>query len=213
MASEPCLPSDFHIDSSAAALQAQPLARSQRLTTLLMVGRLIDPSGDHLCRVRNLSTGGMMVETAAPLAIGMPVRVELRNLNQVDGRVVWTRDQRAGIQFDAVQEVATLLHAPEDTDQRPRSPRLTAACSVLLWHLGHTTAPELRDLSQSGCRLGMAHPLPDGAEVRITIPGLPPRHASQRWTGDGEAGFAFHTLLSFNELSGWERDHAARFSR
>lgn len=213
MASEPCLPPDFQIDGSAAHLPDQPPARSQRLTTLLMVGRLIDPSGDHLCRVRNLSTGGMMVETAAPLAVGMPVRVELRNLNQVDGRVVWTRDQRAGIQFDAVQAVETLLHAPDDTDQRPRSPRLTASCSVLLWHLGHTTAPELRDLSQSGCRLGMAHPLPVGAEVRITIPGLPPRHASQRWSGDGEAGFAFHTLLSFNELSGWERDHAARFSR
>lgn len=213
MASEPCHPPEIPIDPPAAERPAQTVARSQRLTTLLMVGRLIDPSGDHLCRVRNLSTGGMMVETSAPLAIGVPVRVELRNLNQVEGKVVWTRDQRAGIQFDAVQEVATLLHPPEDIDQRPRSPRLTASCSVLLWHLGHTTAPELRDLSQSGCRLGMAHPLPDGAEVRITIPGLPPRHASQRWTGDGEAGFAFHMLLSFNELSGWERDHAARFSR
>jgi hypothetical protein len=176
MASEPCHPPEIPIDPPAAERPAQTVARSQRLTTLLMVGRLIDPSGDHLCRVRNLSTGGMMVETS-------------------------------------VQEVATLLHPPEDIDQRPRSPRLTASCSVLLWHLGHTTAPELRDLSQSGCRLGMAHPLPDGAEVRITIPGLPPRHASQRWTGDGEAGFAFHMLLSFNELSGWERNHAARFSR
>ena len=208
MASDPCLPPAFQTDLSVPLV-----SRSQRLTTLLMVGRLIDPSGDHLCRVRNLSTGGMMVETAASLAIGMPVRVELRNLNQVDGKVVWTRDERAGIQFDTVQEVDALLHAPEDTHQRPRSPRLTAACSVLLWHLGRTTAPELRDLSQSGCRLGMTHALPDGAEVRITIPGLPPRHASQRWTGEGGAGFAFHTMLSFNELSGWERDHAARFSR
>lgn len=213
MASEPCLPREHPIAPPTAAQPAPPTARSQRLTTLLMVGRLIDPSGDHLCRVRNLSTGGMMVETTAPLAIGTAVRVELRNLNQVDGKVVWTRNQRAGIQFDTAQEVATLLHAPEDTGQRPRSPRLTASCSILLWHLGHTTAPELRDLSQSGCRLGMAHPLPDGAEVRITGPGLPPRHASQRWTGDGEAGFAFHMLLSFNELSGWERNHAARFSR
>ena len=186
-------------------------AREARLTTILLVGRLVTGEHDWVCRVRNLSSGGLMVECDATLAVGAPVRIELRNLTVLDGEIVWTRSPRAGVRFTTPADVGELLRPGGGQDRRPRAPRLTATCPVLFWYQGQTSAQTLVDLSQSGCRLAIAHPPPVDWPVRITIPGLPPRHATVRWIGDGEAGFAFREILSFKELSAWQADLATRF--
>lgn len=189
-----------------------PSGRETRLTTILLLGRLVTDTGDWVCRVRNLSSGGLMAECDGPLAMGDHVRIELRNLSVLDGEVVWVKAGRTGVRFFAPIDVTALLHtgAP-DGRRQPRAPRLSATCPVLLWHLGQTTAPLLRDLSQSGCRLAMATPLPIGAQVRITVTGLAPRHATLRWVRDGEGGFSFIEILSFAELSMWQADLSGRF--
>lgn len=186
-------------------------AREARLTTILLIGRLVTDERDWVCRVRNLSSGGLMAECDAALAVGTPVRIELRNMAVVNGEIVWARPPRAGVRFDAPVDVTELLRTGSGQARRPRAPRLTATCSVLLWYQGQTTAQTLVDLSQSGCRLAIAHPPPVDWPVRITIPGLPPRHATLRWARDGEAGFAFREILSFSELSTWQADLAIRF--
>lgn len=189
------------------------VARESRLTTILLLGRLVTTGGDWLCRVRNLSSGGLMAECDAPLIVGEHVRIELRNLRVLEGTVAWARPPRAGMAFLAPIDVPLLLHGGgQDPDRRPRAPRLSATCPVLLWHLGQTTTPLLRDLSQSGCRLGITSPPPVGTLMRVTIPGLAARHATLRWARDGEAGFAFNEMLSFAELSSWQADLAARFA-
>jgi hypothetical protein len=185
--------------------------REARLTTILLVGRLVTGDRDWVCRVRNLSSGGLMVECDAALAVGMAVRIELRNLTVLDGEIVWTRPPRAGVRFVAPADVAELLRSGTGQSRRPRAPRLSATCRVLFWYQGRTSAQTLVDLSQSGCRLAIAQPPPVDWPVRITIPGLPPRHATVRWVGDGEAGFAFREILSFRELSAWQADLASRF--
>ena len=186
--------------------------RATRLTTILMVGRLVSATADHICRVRNVSSGGMMIECDAPLGIGETVRIELRNLNTVEAKVVWTRPPRLGVQFADPRDVAEILHAPVGREQQqPRAPRLSAACRVLLWHQGRTTAPTLLDLSQSGCRLMADTPPPPGAPVRVTVPGLEPRHATVRWVRNGEAGLAFREAMAFSDLSDWQQNHQARF--
>lgn len=195
-----------------AAMQEHWADRAARLTTILMVGRLVTARGDHVCRVRNISPGGMMIECDVPITVGESIRVELRNMNVVEATVRWTRPPRLGVEFAQPVDVPDLLHAPPAlTDRQPRAPRLTATCSVLLWHLGHTSAPLLCDLSQSGCRLAMSNPPPVGTEVKITISGLPARHATLRWTREGEAGFAFREMLSFAEVAAWQCDYDTRF--
>lgn len=188
-------------------------ARESRLTTILLIGRMVTAGGDWVCRVRNLSSGGLMAECDARLIVGEHVRIELRNLSVLEGAVMWTRPPRAGLQFFDPVDVPTLLHGgAQDPTRRPRAPRLSATCPVLLSHLGQTTAPLLRDLSQSGCRLGITSPPPVGTLMRVTIPGLAARHATLRWARDGDAGFAFNEMLSFAELSAWQADLAARFA-
>ena len=52
-------------------------------------------------RVRNLSPGGLIAEYAAPASTGMPVRIEVRGIGWVSGRIAWATDGRIGIAFDA----------------------------------------------------------------------------------------------------------------
>lgn len=54
---------------------------------------------DFSARIRNLSAGGMMVETGDPLAAGEPVVAEIRGIGRVAGHVAWVRPPRAGIAF------------------------------------------------------------------------------------------------------------------
>ena len=55
---------------------------------------------DELVRVRNLSSGGMMAEYAAPIARGTIVQVEVRGVGWVSGQIAWATDGRVGVAFD-----------------------------------------------------------------------------------------------------------------
>ena len=51
-------------------------------------------------RVRNLSSGGLMAEYAAPVEAGTPVEIEVRGVGWVKGRIAWATDGRVGVAFD-----------------------------------------------------------------------------------------------------------------
>lgn len=193
-------PNATAFDSDLAAWQN----RDTRLTTILLVGRIITRTGDHLCRVRNISADGMLVECDTPLSVDEPVTIELRNMNVVTAHVRWIKDGRIGIQFDASADVEDLLQQPAGTKLRPRAPRLGADCPIVIWHIGRNYSATLIDVSQTGCRLKVAEPFVAGADVRITIPDLPARRATLRWSSNGLAGFAFNEPLSFAELKAWD---------
>lgn len=187
--------------------------RETRLMTILLVARLEAAGIDHVCRVRNLSQTGMMIECSTVLAEDDRVRVELRNLQAVDARVAWARDGRAGLQLDGPIVIDAVLGTVPDTSAIiARTPRIAANCPTVLWHLGTLSASVLCDLSQSGCRILIASPLPRDSEVRITIPGLSPRRARMRWSNGESVGFAFLEMLSFAEVSAWQTDRSVRFA-
>jgi hypothetical protein len=51
-------------------------------------------------RVRNLSSGGLMAEYAAPVEVKTPVEIEVRGVGWVKGRIAWVTDGRVGVAFD-----------------------------------------------------------------------------------------------------------------
>jgi hypothetical protein len=51
-------------------------------------------------RVRNLSAGGMMIDSATDLATGTTLVAELRGIGEVKGRIAWSSPGRAGVAFD-----------------------------------------------------------------------------------------------------------------
>jgi len=58
------------------------------------------PAGEISVRVRNLSAGGMMVETPTPLGKDEFVICELRGIGRVGGRIAWAAPGRLGVMFD-----------------------------------------------------------------------------------------------------------------
>jgi hypothetical protein len=60
------------------------------------------PSTDEklAVRVRNISSGGMMVDCTLGGAIGDVVIADIKNVGKVKGRIAWTVPPRMGIAFD-----------------------------------------------------------------------------------------------------------------
>jgi PilZ domain len=51
-------------------------------------------------RVRNISSGGMMIDLPGQREKGLRVVVELKGIGRVTGRIAWSTENRAGISFD-----------------------------------------------------------------------------------------------------------------
>lgn len=54
----------------------------------------------HKVKVRNLSPGGMMVESDLDVTQGQQIVVTLRNIGPVRGQIAWARSARFGVAFD-----------------------------------------------------------------------------------------------------------------
>ncbi len=68
---------------------------------MFLAANLVRAGGDAITlRVRNLSAGGLMGETAEVFEAGEAVEIELRGIGRIRGRIAWTAPQRIGIAFD-----------------------------------------------------------------------------------------------------------------
>ncbi len=183
--------------------------RAERTLTLFIVAKLkLEGGSEGLCRVRNLSAGGLMLETRMPLSVADRVVVELRGSRLLRGMVVWTRDGRAGIAFDQPIQVEDLLGPGEPPASRlfkvrhPRGPRVLVDCPIEVQLDGGRVEARLIDISQGGARLALPLSTVRDERLILLIPGLPLKLAIVRWSG-AEAGVAFAEPLKFDLLSEW----------
>lgn len=88
--------------------------RADVRSNMFVMATLYCDRGSSPVRIRNMSRGGALIESAVIPAEGSPVRVSRGSLS-VGGHVVWRKDNRAGIRFDAAVEVADWL----PTSNRP----------------------------------------------------------------------------------------------
>lgn len=180
--------------------------REARVTTILLIGKMMSAHGETLCRIRNLSSGGLMAEVHVPLAVDDPVRIELKAGDQLAGRVRWIREGRMGIAFDEPIDVSAMLaRATVKTvaEGLVRPPRFDVDCPVELRGEGRRHAGRLVNVSQGGARLESDF-APDQAQLlTLAIPGLPERRSAVRWVRDGAIGLSLLEPLSFEELGIW----------
>lgn len=180
---------------------------AERHIKILRVGTLVVDGRRELCLIRNISAGGLMAHVYSQLAPGQRVMVELKTNQAVAGRVVWTREGNAGIQFDVAMDVAELLANPQvmDNGWRPRTPRVEVDRMATVREGSRTTWAHARDVSQSGVRLETDAAPAAGAEVVVTLDGFRPLHGVVRWSEAGSCGVAFNQLIPFGELIDWLR--------
>lgn len=90
----------FHDQEQSAELAERQ--RSEQRESMFLQAHVIPVAGGdaQLLRVRNLSAGGLMAEGGRGLARGMIVKVDLRGIDNIAGRVAWTTSDRIGIAFD-----------------------------------------------------------------------------------------------------------------
>ncbi len=83
--------------------------------------RLDGSSLEHRVKMRNLSSGGMMIEAALRVAKGVIVFVNIRNLGWIEGSVAWIQESRFGVAFrDEIDPIlARAPVAPSNAAPRP----------------------------------------------------------------------------------------------
>ncbi len=196
---------DQHGDDGAWA------TRAPRTMTTLMVGKLVRAgAGEQLCRVRNISATGMMLETPFPLREGDRIAVELRCGQLLEGAIMWTSAGRAGVQFTAPIDVEEVLATAKGSSPAarlrravPRAPRfhITTTARLVCNSVSHIVLME--NLSQSGARLRLSNQPDLDRVMTLVIPGLKPRSCSIRWSDGEAAGVAFIDMIPYAELATW----------
>ena len=92
-----------------AKLKQAPERGEDRTSMFLQAElRLAGASDSEVCRVRNVSAGGVMCETKINYSTGQRVSVTLRVVGCVEGEVVWTSANRVGVAFDEIIDPAEL---------------------------------------------------------------------------------------------------------
>lgn len=199
----------MHLTQIPTAGADLPTDRAPRTVTTLLVGKLLcRGTVEHLCRVRNISMTGMMLETHHTLSYGSWVAVELRSGDRLQGSVVWSSEGRAGVEFGAPIDVDHILAQAKATPERfganaPRAPRFDVECAARISCFGRHIDVALENISQSGARICLPKPPKPDTEVILSVPGLPSRRCTTRWASEEKAGLVFLEPISYNDLAPW----------
>lgn len=199
-------------DSACVSLTTQvprPTERraDPRVVPLLPAAKLVREGGESLCRIHNMSAGGLLAELAeddAPPEPGEIVVVELRSDRRLTAGVAWVRGQNIGLRFAAEVDLRTIFSGVRPRiGYRPRPPRLDLRCTATVRIDGVYHKVEVQDISAGGMKVALTGKDLAGKEAVVTVENLPPVRGEVRWRANGMAGIAFDRMLSFDELARW----------
>ena len=198
---------ELPIENTIYSMSADPPAQvdrrdDDRHLTLFRVGSLIVGDRRELCLVKNISAGGALIRAYCSLQPDQRLQVELKEGQPVAGQVTWVRSSDAGIAFDQAVDVVELLKTSSD-DPRPRMPRVELSCVCFVREGAILHRALLHNISQGGVSVETSNALTAGADVTVSLPGLPPRGAVVRWSDGRRHGITFNTVLPLTGLIEW----------
>ena len=85
----------------------------------------------------------------------------------------------------------------------PRAPRFDVTCAARISCFGRHIDVELENISQSGARIVLPKPPREDTEIILSVPGLPSRRCTTRWSSENKAGLIFLEPISYNDLAPW----------
>lgn len=80
--------------------------------------------GDVHLHIANISANGFMIDNAVEVTRGERVIVRLPVLGRIEAYCIWTRDNRAGFQFERIIRVDDFLSLIDTLQPNPRLRRL-----------------------------------------------------------------------------------------
>lgn len=180
-----------------------------RHMTVMRVARLVNHSTgvEGLGVVRNISSGGMMVDAGIPTAVGEQIAVSMLDDRPILGEIVWQDAGSIGLKFADKMEVSELLSKPafDPVGRRIRLPRLAVDGPVEIRTPATRWQVRLCDISQRGAKFSTELRLHRDETVLLTIANCRPVRGTVRWHKDGFAGVEFHRMLGVDELAQWLR--------
>ncbi len=180
---------------------------NSRHISIMRVARLSNQStgAEGLGVVRNISSGGMMIDARIPTALGQIIVVSMLDDQCFTGDIVWQDGASIGLRFVQSVEVSSALSRPayDQSGKRVRLPRLAVDRSAKVQIGDASYEVQLCDLSQRGAKLKTTHRLLAHTQILLTIPECRPVRGTVRWRGDGFVGVEFHRFMSVDELAQW----------
>ena len=175
---------------------------SDRYLSLLRVGALTIDGRRELCLIRNISAGGMMIRAYSDISTGTRLSVELKQGEAVAGVAQWVQDGLTGVSFEKPIDIFELL-APAGDAPRPRMPRIEIHCMAWVRQGADVHRTRGLNISQGGLCIQSDGRLDVGAEVTVTLSGLPPIASVVKWSESGLYGIGFNRVLALSELMQW----------
>lgn len=165
--------------------------------------RLLDAEG--LGMVRDVSPGGMMIDTYFQLEIGQIVTIALLDNQELTGEIVWKEGQTVGVHFDTEMPVQEILAKPlENADgTRARLPRFAVNKGATIGIGSNNVPANICDVSQRGAKLRCDAKMAMHSNILIKPDALRPVRATVKWRGGDFTGVEFHRLLPVEELAQW----------
>lgn len=187
--------------------------RGERALTLLLTGKLTlgapqsgdSWAGEALCRVRNISAGGLMAEVRVPVPVGAALAVQLHGAAPMHGQVRWSDQQRFGLQFDEAVDVSAMLQqarASTRDDMLIPLPQFAVDCPAELHVYGRIFRIHILRLAQGGAILQSDIAPKMGQIVKLSVEdGLLEAEGVLVQQGGGIASMNFTQALAFHDLA------------
>jgi hypothetical protein len=170
-----------------------------RAALLLRAAKLVSETAEHLCILRDVSSGGAQIRLFHPLSPSSQLRLELANGTSFAVAVVWQREDTAGLAFDSPVEVMELIREAELHRKRPLRLRVHLPASIVV---GEEFIPAVvRDLSQQGAQIDCDKHLAIDQQVRLEVRGMSAVPAKVRWRRPPSVGLVFEKVFRLDEFA------------
>jgi hypothetical protein len=193
------------VDITGDEAGADDRRRANRHVSVLVLAKLVSEGVAQMCKVRDISSTGMRIETRETLRPGQSLSVEFRSGRRVEGVVRWVREPHAGVEFATELAVEILLgHADRTTiAPRARQPRFERDAEAVVTRDQLHKPARLLNISLTGACLGDADAFRIHDPVIVTIDGLSPRSGEVVWVEEGRIGVRFLQAIELAAFNAW----------
>lgn len=175
-----------------------------RFTSLIRAAKLVSGEGEHVCVVRDVSTGGVRLRCFHPLPRVEAMVLELQNGDRFDIQRVREEGFEASFRFATEAPIERLV---QEALLYPRRPlRLNIEIPLSLRVTGGSVSAVTQNVSQQGCRVETAIPLALSQSVVLESAHLPGIRAKVRWRRGKACGLVFDDTFTLKDFA----VHAAR---
>ena len=195
---------------------------ARRHVTSSEIGLMHVGAEEDFCRVRNISTTGLMAHVYRLISVGDEVSVDMQSGQSLRGTVVWAADhvpdlasrtvRQIGVKFDEPIDVEPILasHFVTPSGVLQRWPRLAVECYLkLVLHNGRQLTGRLCDISQGGAKFQTPHNVSVPVRGSLILRGLPSLQGAIRWNNGPNVGMAFDVAIRLETLAQWIQDRRA----